>query len=324
MKNKTIGILIIIAILTLLVGVLACYKGKADQIKFKKDAELFLKRISELLVKQTYDSSLQYRNRNKGNKKSLIRTFQNKDFAITVPIDSAKDCRSLYDLGTSVGAEAMILMSKNQFPLDSIYAKWQSFLDERNVVCALQLNVDPVLQQDTLVIAGDSLLCIPKNKFKTYYMDSFYAIQLTTYLYFPAYLADAPLSLKILFYILLGVDSGYLFWFLFTYQRKEKYVIGDYVLHYSDQQLFYKGEFVTDSKQLINLLRAFMRASDSFLSNDTISQICGWSLTDIGIEDRRKMAMVRLRKELSRDESINIVFIKRRKGYQLVINSVNP
>lgn len=210
--------------LTLFVGVLACFKGRAEQKEFKREAESSLKEIAELLVRQRGDEVVPYpRSKGEVKKTSPMRTrfFQNEDFTITVPFDSAKDSRSLYNLGTPVGAEAMILMSKNQFPLDSIYAKWQSFLDKRNVVCALQLNVDPVLKQDTLLIAGNPLLCIPQNKYKTYYVDSFYAIQLTTYLQSPSYWVDAPLSLKILFYILLTITVAGFVMCLFKYLRSK-------------------------------------------------------------------------------------------------------
>jgi hypothetical protein len=54
-------------------------------------------------------------------------------------------------------------------------------------------------------------------------------------------------------------------------------------------------ELTPQSRKLFN---AFLSSKNHFLSHDTIAEICGWNVEDIGIEARRKSAISYLRQSL--------------------------
>lgn len=76
------------------------------------------------------------------------------------------------------------------------------------------------------------------------------------------------------------------------------------------------------SKQVFMLLSAFIHADEYFLSNSEIMNVCGWSSTDIRLNEKRRTAVKYLRKQLRTVKThICIEYIPVREGYQLFVVS---
>lgn len=106
------------------------------------------------------------------------------------------------------------------------------------------------------------------------------------------------------------------------YLFDEKYQIGEIVFDEIKRTLIYKGQETYCSRQVYRLLFAFIHADECFLSNNEIINVCGWSLTDIGLNEKRRTAVKYLRKQLRTVEThICIEYIPVREGYRLLVVS---
>lgn len=61
-----------------------------------------------------------------------------------------------------------------------------------------------------------------------------------------------------------------------------------------------------------------MKSVDRFLSHKDIAEVCSWPLEACGLNERRRTAISQLRK-LFVDCSVEIISVRNRGGYQLVI-----
>ena len=72
--------------------------------------------------------------------------------------------------------------------------------------------------------------------------------------------------------------------------------------------------------QAAKLLLGFAKSSELFLTNDEIAEICGWPLSDLNLGSRRRKAISLLGKLFEADDSVQILLLPERKGYQIVIS----
>ncbi|RGM50288.1 MULTISPECIES: helix-turn-helix domain-containing protein [Bacteroides] len=79
-----------------------------------------------------------------------------------------------------------------------------------------------------------------------------------------------------------------------------------------------KGKEIHCTHQDGLLLIAFMKSVDRFLSHKDIAEVCSWPLEACGLNERRRTAISQLRK-LFVDCSVEIISVRNRGGYQLVI-----
>ena len=99
-----------------------------------------------------------------------------------------------------------------------------------------------------------------------------------------------------------------------------KYQIDEILFDERKKTLTYQEKEKYCSKQVLKLLTAFIHADECFLSNKEIANICGWSLDDRGLDEKRRTAIKYLRKQLYVNETnIRIEFISVREGYHLYI-----
>ena len=99
-----------------------------------------------------------------------------------------------------------------------------------------------------------------------------------------------------------------------------KYQIDEILFDQRKKTLTYREKEKYCSKQIFNLLSAFIYSDDCFLSNKEIVNICGWPLDDMGFNEKRRTVIKYLRKQLYVNETnIRIEFIPVREGYHLYI-----
>lgn len=102
----------------------------------------------------------------------------------------------------------------------------------------------------------------------------------------------------------------------------EKFQIGEIVFDERRRSLIYQEKETYCSRQAYRLLSSFIHADEYFLSNSEIINVCGWSSTDIGLNEKRRTAVKYLRKQLRTVEiHICIEYIPVREGYQLLVVS---
>ena len=101
---------------------------------------------------------------------------------------------------------------------------------------------------------------------------------------------------------------------------KSTYRFGKYIFDSVNHTLTYEGEKVSCTPQAAKLLLGFAKSSELFLTNDEIAEICGWPLSDLNLGSRRRKAISLLGKLFEADDSVQILLLPERKGYQIVIS----
>ncbi len=247
-----------------------------------------------------------------------------------IEVDSLKEAQGLYSLDF-VGIKAGLLNCYGKFPLEKIYMEWKSEMDSRysGVMCALSLTVHP-LGHDGLreFFVGDNAIVTSRYDLGTYYLDEMYTMRLTAYMMSGFWCCvDWTNTLwlvlsGLLLFIGLG---GYL---RFRKNEKEKipnvlattYRFGEYIFDFVNHTLTHRGKCVECKPQAAKLLLGFAKTSDLFLTNDEIAVICGWGVTDLNLDERRRKAISLLNKLFVGDDSVQIRSVPEKKGYQMIIS----
>jgi DNA-binding winged helix-turn-helix (wHTH) protein len=199
-------------------------------------------------------------------------------------------------------------------------------------MCALFLKVNPmgkgIVQESS---TGDETIIASQNDLGTYYLNGMYTMRLTAYMLpdFWHCVDWADHVLQILSCILCILLLGLAIYVGGQQYRKRKtadtltkstYRFGKYIFDSVNHTLTYEGEKVSCTPQAAKLLLGFAKSSELFLTNDEIAEICGWPLSDLNLGSRRRKAISLLGKLFEADDSIQILLLPERKGYQIVIS----
>lgn len=251
-----------------------------------------------------------------------------------VEVDSLKETQGLFLLD-AVGSIAYLLHCYGEFPLEQIRTTWKDEMDARynGAMCALSLEVHP-LGKDSCQTStvGDEAIIASRYDLGTYYIDSMYTMRLTAYMQLSVWrCVDWTDGALVLCSCLLGLVllAGWLAVYAAS-RRPEKeekreeattttYRFGECIYDSVNHTLTYRGETMACTPQLAKLLLGFAKAPDLFLSTDEINTICNWASDDLSLNDRRRRAISSLKKLFGVDKSIQIQFVREKKGYQIVI-----
>lgn len=98
----------------------------------------------------------------------------------------------------------------------------------------------------------------------------------------------------------------------------EGFFVGNYFFSTQKCVLILGEVEIYCNNQEVLLLLAFRESTDCFLSHEKIARICSWPLNACGLNERRRTAIAQLRR-LFIDHSVDIISVRNRKGYQLVV-----
>lgn len=322
-----------IVVVALVWGVALYDNARKGQIAAKEVAVQTLRKVAEQVVNREFDKLGMYYvfSSNNGNELTK-RVAISEDGEFEVTIDSLKEARGLYLLET-VGAKADILNCYGKYPLEKISFEWQEEMNARyrGTMCGLSLKVTP-LGKDIFkeTFAGDKTTCTSQNELGTYYLDNMYTMKLVAYMH-PVFwhcIDWRDNMLLVLSAILCLLLFGLAFYVRIQKHKKEKatdvskkstYLIGECSFDAIKHTLTYKEEVKPCPPQAAKLLLAFVAAADYFLTNDEIAVACGWGLDDLGLKDRRRVAISLLRKLFAMDKTVEIISVQEKQGYQIVI-----
>lgn len=333
-RNKIIAIWICaIIIVASSWGVILHYNSLQGQAASKEVAVQTLREVAGQVVDLEFEKLKIPYFEQRNEKKHTKRQTVTMEGILEVSIDSLKEEQSLYSLET-VGYKANVLNSLNKFPLEQIGREWQKKIRERGrgVVCSLFFLTDS-LEQNRVheTFMGDTTICTSQNEIGVYYLDGMYTMILTVYL-MPAFWNSIDwtsywlLSLScLLLILLLGLPA----WIrvqrykereIVAALTKDIYQFGKYSFNSAQHTLLYKDEIITDcTPQEANLLLAFA-TKDLILTNDEIATACGWFLKDKGLDARRRKVISLLRNLFNADDSVKIVALDNKGGYQMIIS----
>lgn len=322
-----------IVVVALVWGVALHDNARKGQIVAKEVAVQTLRKVAEQVVNREFDELGEYyvSSGNNGYEYTKRKSIS-EDGEYEVDIDSLKEAQGLYLLET-VGHKADILNCYEKFPLEKIRFEWQEEMDVRyrGTKCSLSLMFTPLGKDFSQeAFAGDKTICASQNDLGTYYLNNMYTMTLTAYMH-PIFLycidwADNVLLALSCFLCLLLF--GLIFYVRIQLHKKEKatevsekktYQIGECSFDAIKHTLTYKEEVKTCPPQAAKLLLAFVAAADYYLTNDEIAVTCGWGLDDLGLKDRRRVAISLLRKLFAMDKSVEIISVQENQGYQIVI-----
>lgn len=322
-----------IVVVALVWGVALHDNARKGQIAAKEVAVQTLRKVAEQVVNREFDELGEYyvSSGNNGYEYTKRKSIS-EDGEYEVDIDSLKEAQGLYLLET-VGHKADILNCYEKFPLEKIRFEWQEEMDVRyrGTKCSLSLMFTPLGKDFSQeAFAGDKTICASQNDLGTYYLNNMYTMTLTAYMH-PIFLycidwADNVLLALSCFLCLLLF--GLIFYVRIQLHKKEKatevsekktYQIGECSFDAIKHTLTYKEEVKPCPPQAAKLLLAFVAAADYYLTNDEIAVTCGWGLDDLGLKDRRRVAISLLRKLFAMDKSIEIISVQENQGYQIVI-----
>ena len=221
-----------------------------------------------------------------------------------------------------------------KFPLEEICLEWKAEMNDRygGAMCALFLKVNPmgkgIVQESS---TGDETIIASQNDLGTYYLNGMYTMRLTAYMLpdFWHCVDWADHVLQILSCILCILLLGLAIYVGGQQYRKRKtadtltkstYRFGKYIFDSVNHTLTYEGEKISCTPQAAKLLLGFAKSSELFLTNDEIAEICGWPLSDLNLGSRRRKAISLLGKLFEADDSVQILLLPERKGYQIVIS----
>lgn len=322
-----------IVVVALVWGVTLYDNARKGQIVAKEVAVQTLRKVAEQVVNREFDKLGAYHVAwNNNETKQTTRQVITEDGKFEVTIDSLKEEQGLYLLEI-VGYKADILNCYGKLPLEEIRLEWQEEMNARyrGTMCGLSLKVTPlgkdVSQEE---FAGDDTICTSQNDLGTYYLDNMYTMSLTAYMqpvfwYCIDWRDNVLLVLSAFLCLLL---FGLVIYIRIQLHKKEEitdvsekstYQIGECSFDAINHTLTYKEEVKPCPPQAAKLLLAFVAASDYFLTNDEIAVACGWGLDDLGLKDRRRVAISLLRKLFAMDKTVEIISVQEKQGYQIVI-----
>ncbi|MBD9091087.1 MAG: hypothetical protein EGQ20_00930 [Bacteroides oleiciplenus] len=212
-------------------------------------------------------------------------------------------------------------------------------------------------------IAGNPSLCLPENKLGDYYLDNMYFLEVKAYLSAPSVWWCADWRRIDIVLCIGGLVLGIcILAFLLIYNRNKipddkvdtlpsdvlvqpdevlssdkivsedevvcclgngRYQLREILFDEFEMTITFREQVKQCPKQSYKLLSAFIHAEDHFLSNNRIIEICGWNLTDIGVNNKKRTAISQLRKWLESSEScVNIVAMRNEEygeGFELLI-----
>ena len=322
-----------IVIIVSILGVLAYNNAREGEIVLKELAVTTLREVAEQVVNQEFEELgvpyVEWKNKQKHTKRIAITAGGRYE----ISIDSLKEKQSLYSLET-VGYKIEILNDSNKMPLEKIFSNWQIKMKEKDsgVTCSFCLDIKPLgSNRNQVFTLGDTAICVSNNMLATYYLDEMYTMMLTVYM-LPAFVSCidwtdrgllATFCLSLILFLAFPIGIG-----VKRYQGRNVtevctsniFQFGEYSFDAVQHTLLYKGQETECTPQSAKLLIAFTKASDYILSNDEIAAVCGWALDDNGIDQRRRKAIALLRKLFSADDSVRIVALDNKRGYQMVIS----
>ena len=314
-RYKKILMIWICAIVVVAVSVIVALYDNANQGQdvAKEVAVETLRKVAERVVNREFDGlGMFYASGSDGGKKHTKRKAISEDGEFEVIIDSLKEAQGL-------------------FPLDVVGFK-ADMLNYGGAMCALFLKVNPmgkgIVQESS---TGDETIIASQNDLGTYYLNGMYTMRLTAYMLpdFWHCVDWADHVLQILSCILCILLLGLAIYVGGQQYRKRKtadtltkstYRFGKYIFDSVNHTLTYEGEKVSCTPQAAKLLLGFAKSSELFLTNDEIAEICGWPLSDLNLGSRRRKAISLLGKLFEADDSVQILLLPERKGYQIVIS----
>lgn len=293
-----------------------------------------LRKVAERVVNREFDGlGMFYAFGSDSGKKHTKRKAISENGEFEVIIDSLKEAQGLFPLDV-VGFKADMLNYYGKFPLEEICLEWKAEMNDRygGVMCALFLKVNPmgkgIVQE---LSTGDETIIASQNDLGTYYLDDMYTMRLTAYMLLDFWhcVDWADHVLQILSCILCILLLGLAVYIGGQQYRKRKtadtltkstYRFGKYIFDSVNHTLTYEGEKISCTPQAAKLLLGFAKSSELFLTNDEIAEICGWPLSDLNLGSRRRKAISLLGKLFEADDSVQILLLPERKGYQIVIS----
>lgn len=312
--------------------VLVFSNARQGEVMIRGMAEKTLREVAERVVNQEFRELglpyVEWRNKLKHIKRIVITA----DGRFEVVIDSLKEKQSLFSLET-IGYKIGILNDFNKIPLEQILHHWQIEMKEKHngVTCAFCLEIHTLGSNKTQVSKlGDTTICISKNMLGTYYLDNMYTMVLTVYT-LPTFVSCIDWTdgwLLATVYLLIILFFAFPIWVgVIRYQERKVvevmtgniFQFGQYSFDAVLHSLSYKGHKTNCTPQSAKLLIAFANASNYILSNEEIADVCGWALDDNGIDQRRRKAIALLRKLFLADDSVQIIALDNKGGYQMVI-----
>lgn len=335
-RYKKILMIWICAIVVVAVSVIVALYDNANQGQdvAKEVAVETLRKVAERVVNREFDGlGMFYAFGSDSGKKHTKRKAISEDGEFEVIIDSLKEAQGLFPLDV-VGFKADMLNYYGKFPLEEICLEWKAEMNDRygGAMCALFLKVNPmgkgIVQE---LSTGDETIIASQNDLGTYYLDDMYTMRLTAYMLpdFGHCVDWADHVLQILSCILCILLLGLAIYVGGQQYRKRKtadtltkstYRFGKYIFDSVNHTLTYEGEKVSCTPQAAKLLLGFAKSSELFLTNDEIAEICGWPLSDLNLGSRRRKAISLLGKLFEADDSVQILLLPERKGYQIVIS----
>ena len=159
-------------------GVLSYFiyqSGVNNQVENRKRAEQRLKDVSELWVNREFDKlGMPYSSSGRVGYRTK-RSMTSADGTIEVDVDSAKERMCMFS--PELGERTLILYAFDHLFLDSLNNCWQRSLGHglEKYHCVLTARIAKLWdKKDTLLVGGDSTLCVPRNLLGTYYLDDLY------------------------------------------------------------------------------------------------------------------------------------------------------
>lgn len=323
----------LVIVLTVVLVVVVYWNGSRKMTAKRNDAiealrtsaELVINRESEKQIEPVYVQKMGKRNYTK-------RKIVTESGTFTVTIDSLKEAQGLYSLET-VGRKFRRLQADSGDFFDELLKAWKVMMndEEPDLKSALKFTVTPLGRTDySEYCVGDTAICRSRNVLGSYYLDDMYTTMVTAYfipspfIYHVEWTSWKVLSAFSVWLLLLG-GLLYRVWSNHMKNVKDKnktvFQIGEYSFDVIKQVLVYKGQEIPCPSQSCKLLYTFVTAPDYSLSNDEIARVCGWNLTDDGLDSRRRTAIRQLNKLLELDSTIKIVSNSKKNGYQLSMSS---
>ena len=294
-----------------------------------------LRKVAEQAVSREFDRLGEYYlSWHSAGKKNLKRKAVSTEGVFEIEIDSLNEAQGLYPLDL-IGSKADILNCYGKFPLEKMGAEWKNETSAKydGARFALSLKVQP-LGKDSCreSFAGNEAIILPKYALGTYYLDGMYTMTLTAYMQFSAWRCVdwtdtlfLVLSGLFLFSALAGL-AMYVWSRLPTKEENTDAVLttcrfGEYVFDVVNHTLTYREEEgKACTPQTAKLLLGFAKSPDLLLTKAEIAEICEWQPTDSNINERRRKAISMVKKLFSADDSVQIRFVSKLKGYKIFIS----
>lgn len=333
---RKVGAIVALSVV-LSIGIALYCSGRQGQNKVKGQAIEALQEVAVRVINRETEG-LPYSVRRGGTmgKKYTKRRLITAEGDFEIQIDSLKEAHALFPLESNTATASSLLDGRQQFPLEDIREEWAKAMEAEVAAgaYALQLEVHP-LGRDSVrnAFAGERVLCVPPHRLGSYYLDGMYTMTLHAYLcvgFWASVGWTSPLLMAVYLFCLLLL-AGFGGWARRFLHRPvpcgldqsappaSVYTFGNSSFDVRSRMLICNGvEIPNLSQQPAKLLSAFLQAEDHFLYNDEIAAICGWSLEDAGLKERRKVAISSLRKLLAPDAQVEIKSLVHKKGYQML------